>query len=572
MSARPAGRVTAGRLLAGAAVVAAVLGVVVATDPFQEDSAPVLVAPALMAEQLRSVDDAAAKQGALLTSEDERLLRVISALRPDSAPYVQTVEDTETFVLTARGLDYGLSDLIAGGAAEEQPGGAVLLTKHVLVAPGARLSVSAPGPTLRLRSDASGITSLVAWKARLEVSGGDDRELTLTSWDGERRGVDDEVADGRAYVRIISGDVEFAHVKARGLGFWAGRTGGVALTGGSSGPVAGAITDSSFDDGHYGLFASETDGLEVSGSSFTDNAVDGITLHRQSVATTITDSRMEGNGGNGISAEQGSEEVTLTDVDATANAEYGVYFSGAPLADGLSAGGASLRSYGDLTVTGGRLRDNVKGGVRVVMASDVAIVGTELTDNRDGVVLVDTAAPATVVGTTVRGDHRFGISTSGGAATISDNEVAGGETGIRVRAASATVTGNTIEQAGNHGISVVGAAVASSVVDNTVAGRGPSGLDLHRLAPGVVVEQSGNDLEEWVQDRDNWVYWSTFIPNHPMLVLWVVILGAPLCLAARARRNRLTPGTPPYEDPIRRDRPVPRRMDLATPMSSGGHA
>jgi hypothetical protein len=75
-----------------------------------------------------------------------------------------------------------------------------------------------------------------------------------------------------------------------------------------------------------------------------------------------------------------------------------------------------------------------------------------------------------------------------------------------------------------------------------------------------------------VQDRDNWVYWSTFVPNHPMLVLWVVILGAPLCLAARARRNRRTVGALPYEDPIRRNRPGPPRMDLSAPLSSGGHA
>ncbi|TQN37928.1 parallel beta helix pectate lyase-like protein [Blastococcus colisei] len=571
MSARPGRRVTAGRLFAGFLLTAAVLGAV-ALRPFEEEPVPMPLAPALVAAQSRSVDDSARQQRQLLLDEDDRLLRLVAGLRPGSAPYVVTVDGIDTLVLTPRGLDYGLGDLISNGVAEELPGGAVLLTEHVLVAPGARLSVTAPGTTLRLRSDATGIASLVAWKADLELAGDDGEALTVTSWDAQLRQPDDEVADGRAYIRTVSGDVEFSHVHAAGLGFWAGRTGGVALTGGSSGPSSGTIIDSSFEDGHYGLFASEAEDLEVSGSRFTANAVDGLALHRHTVGTSVIDSLVNENGRHGIAADQASEEVALTDVTASGNTEYGVYFSGSPLSDGPSAGGASLRAYGDLAITGGQLRDNGKGGVRVVDANHVAIVGTEVANNRDGIVLVNTAAPATVAGTTVTGDHRFGISATGGAATISDNRVTGGETAIRVRTASAAVTGNTVEGATNHGISVVGAAVASSVVDNTVAGRGPSGLDLHRLAPGVVIEQSGNDLDGWVRDRDNWVYWSTFVPNHPMLVLWVVILGAPLALGLRARRNRLTVGSAPYGDQIRRDRPAPRRVDLGRPMPSGGHA
>ncbi|MDT0277360.1 right-handed parallel beta-helix repeat-containing protein [Blastococcus goldschmidtiae] len=571
MSRHAAGVVTGTRLLAGFVLTAAVLGIAV-THPFDDDPIPTPVSPALVAAQSRSVDDSDRQQRALLISEDERLLRLVAGLRPGSAPYVQAVEGTETLVLTPRGLDYGLADLVAEGAAEVLPDGAVLLTRHVLVAPGARLGIVAPGGDLRLRSDATGITSLVAWKADLELAGDDGDALTVTSWDARSARPDDDVTDGRAYIRTVSGDLETSHVDVAGLGFWAGRTGGVALTGGSSGPATGTITDSSFEEGHYGVFVSETDGLEVTGSRFARNAIDGLTLHRRTVDTTVIDSTATGNDRNGVSADQGSEEVTLTGIRAARNAEYGVYFSGRPLSDGPSAGGASLRAYGNLAITGGQLTDNGKGGVRVVGANDVAIVGTEVADNRDGIVLVDTAAPTTVAGTTVTGDHRFGISATGGAATISDNRVTEGETAIRIRAASAAVTGNTVEEASNHGISVVGAAVATSVVDNTVAGRGPSGLDLHRLAPGVVIEQSGNDLEQWVRDRDNWVYWSTFVPNHPMLVLWVVILGAPLALGLRARRNRLAVGSAPYRDQIWRDRPAPRRADLGRPISPGGHA
>ena len=568
---RRTGLVTAPRLFAGVVLTAAVLGVAM-TQPFEKEPVAKPLAPAIVAAESRNVDSSDRQQGALLLSEDERLLRLVAGLRAGSGPYVQTIGGTDTLVLPPRGLDYGLADLVAGGAAEEQPDGDVLLSSHVFLAPGARLDVDAPGTALRLRSDATGFTSLVAWKADLDLSGGNGDPLTVTSWDERLQEPDTDVADGRAYIRTVSGNANFSYVDVNGLGFWAGRTGGVALTGGSSGPASGTITDSSFENGHYGLFASEADGLQVTRTRFSGHAVDGLGLHRRTVDTTVVDSQASGNGRHGIAADQGSEDVTLTGVTAADNAEYGVYFNGEPLSDGPSAGGASLRAYGTVAITGGELRGNGKGGARVVGANNVSITGTDVVDNRDGIVLVDTAAPATVAGTTVTGDHRFGISATGGAATISDNLVRGGDTAIQARAASASVTGNTVEDAANHGISVVGAAVASSVVDNTIAGRGPSGLDLYRLTPGVLIEQSGNDLEGWERDRDNWVYLSTFIPNHPMLVLWVVILGAPLALGLRARRNRLPVGNLPYRDQLRHDRPAPRRVDLGRPMPSGGHA
>ncbi len=555
-------------LLAGSAL----LGTVWIAEPFAPDPVVTPPVPAVLAAESRDVAASQEAQRTLLTAEDDRLLTLVASLRPDSAPYVQSVAGVETLVLTPRGLEYNLADLIEEGAAVRESEGVVRITQNVLVAPGAALTVLAPGTTLRLSSDRSAQTSLVAWKADLELAGAPGEPLVLTSWDPTRKAEDEAPENGRAYVRTASGRMDLTHVEASDLGFWAGRTGGVAFTGGSSGPASGSLTGSTFEDGHYGVFASETDGLEVADSRFVGNTVDGLSLHRRTVSTTITRSTATANGRHGLAAAQGSEHVYLTDVDASRNSGYGLYFSGSPLSEGLSAGGASLRAYGGYTVSRGELRDNGKGGMRIVEAADVTVVGTTLEGNRDGVVLVDTAAPTTVVGTTITGAHRFGVTASGGAATIASNHVIGADTPIRVRDASVAVTGNLLEDATNHGVSVVGASVATAVVDNTVTGRGPSGMDVHRLAPGVEIELSGNNLEDWVRDRDNWVYWSTFIPNHPMLVLWVVILGVPLILGVRAHRNRQPLGSSPYSDDIRRERPAPRRVDLGRPLSSGGPA
>jgi hypothetical protein len=238
-----------------------------------------------------------------------------------------------------------------------------------------------------------------------------------------------------------------------------------------------------------------------------------------------------------------------------------VFFNGAPLADGLSAGGAPLRAYGRVTIDGGLLEDNGRAGLRVRAGAAVTVRGTRVTGNRDGIEVVDTAAPTTVEDTVVSGPDRFGISVQSGTATITGNEVVGGRTGIRARDAAATITRNSVEDTTDHGISVVGAAGGASVEGNTITGRGPSGLDTFRVDGLQRVDVGGNDLDGWETDRDDWAYWSTFVPNHPMLVLWVVVLAVPAALALRARRRRAAPGAAPYPDVPHRGAPPVVRVD-----------
>jgi hypothetical protein len=496
----------------------------------------------------------AERQSAILALEDQRLLTLVSSVRPGSGPYLQDVGGVQTLVLTARGLDYGLADLVALGAAEAQPDGAVLLTRHVFVAPGARLTVDAPGTTLRLRSDRSGFVSLVAWKADLRLSGAEGRPLAVTSWDPGLQRPDPSSVDGRAYVRDVSGAMELRVVDTSDLGFWAGRTSGVAWTGSSRTAATGAAVSSTFRNSHYGAFASRGKGLTVADSDFSGNAVDGLLLHRSTAETTITHSTARGNGRHGFSADHGSELVSYLDVTAEDNGAYGIYFNGTPLSVGQSAGGASLRAYGRMTVSGGTFRKNARAGLRVLNGTDVSVTDTLVADNTDGIVLAGTAAPTTVARARLTGNRRFGISVSSASASVTGNQLSGGQTAIRVRDAAVAVTGNDIRRATRHAISVVGAANGSSLERNTIGGRGPSGLDVYRVDAGVTVDASGNDVTGWTQDRDDWTYWSNFAPNHPMLLLWVGLLGVPLVRALRDRRQQVTPGTTPYVDELRRER------------------
>ncbi len=510
----------------------------------------------------------AERQSRLLEAEDRRLLDLVAAVPFGAPPYTAGAGRDATVVLPPIGRDYGLPDLEALGAAVRAPDGGVDVVRHVLVAPGASLRIVAPGTTLRLRSDGRRFVSLVAWKATLVLAGDPGSPLSVTSWSPGPAAADPSPLDGRAYVRTAGGSMTLDFVQARDLGFWSGRTGGVAWTGSPRAATSGSVRGSLFARGHYGVFASGARGLTITDSAFVDNAVDGLGLHRRTVGTEVTGGRATGNGRHGVSADMGTEDVRLTGVDASRNAVSGISFSGAPLADGPSAGGASTRIFGGLTVTGGRADGNGRTGVRIVQSSAVSISRLAVGGGRDGVVLVGTRFPTTVRDTVVRGTRRFGISLQDGVARLEGNRIGGGRTAIRLEDADGAVRANDVRAAAHYGVSVSGTS-AASVVANTVTGRGPAAVDTYRLDDDAEVRVAGNDTDRWTVDEDDWVYWSRFIPRHPMVVLWVVVLLVPVLASLRGRRRRPAPGTLPYTDELRAA-PVFVPRAAGAPAASGG--
>jgi hypothetical protein len=500
----------------------------------------------------------AERQSRLLEAEDQRLFRLVSSVPFGSLPYTAGRGSGSTVVLTPAVRAYGLADLEALGAAVANDHGSVDLVRHVLVAPGATLRVAAPGTTLRMRSDGQGFVSVVAWKAALVFTGGPGAPLTVTSWSPSSGTADPSPVDGRAYLRTVSGSMTLDHVRVSDLGFWSGRTGGAAWTGSPRAAAAGAVAHSTVTGGHYGLFAAGSRNLRISDSAFVGNDVDGIALHRRAVGTVVTAARAVGNGRHGVSADLGSEDLRLSDVDVSRNAASGLSFSGAPLAAGPTAGGASTRTYGRLSVTGGRAEDNGLVGLRIVHCSSVSVRGFTVDGGRDGIVLVRTRFPTVVRGAVVRGAHRFGISLQNGVADLEGNRLSGGRTAIRVQDARGAVRSNDVRAAHHYGVSVSGASAGSVVVGNTLLGRGPAAVDTFRLDRGADVTVRRNEMSHWTVDEDDGLYWSRFVPRHPMVVLWLVVLFLPLLTSLRARSRRTAPGTLPYADQWRGPRLAPR--------------
>ena len=131
-----------------------------------------------------------------------------------------------------------------------------------------------------MTSTPAGFTSIVGWRGALTLAGArgptaDDHELGPgRKWSGPR------VGDGRAYIRDVGAALTLRFVRAGALGFWSGRTGGIALTGLQESAATGAISDTEISDNHYGLFTSDVNKLTVTATTFRRSELAGVLLHR----------------------------------------------------------------------------------------------------------------------------------------------------------------------------------------------------------------------------------------------------------------------------------------------------
>lgn len=479
-------------------------------------------------------------QAALVAAEDTRLLAQLRAIPWLGPAYLDREHGAPTLVLTARRAPYTLESLLLQGVAERVDATTVTLTNSVLVGPGARLILNAPGTTLRMTSTPTGFTSLVGWKGTIELTGAPGRPLTLTSWDQAANRPDQKVTDGRAYIRVAGADLQAHFVTLSQLGFWSGRTGGLAVTGSESAAGTGSITHTTAHANHYGLFSSDTNGLTIADSTFDDAAADGILLHQGSTGATIRTSTVRGNAGNGVVADRGASAVALRHVTAEHNGGDGIRFDGRPLAERPGAAGASLDGQRGFHVQDSTARFNAGNGLLAWDADDTVVTNTGLTNNAEGIVVRGSVNRAQISANTVTSSDGAGIAVRDGATdvTVDHNTVAGADTGVQVRAASADVHDNTVIAARIHGVSFQGAAQGSAAHGNTLAGSGPSALDLARLDISVAVSVWNNTVDQWqvtvsLSDRLHRLFL-----DRPLLAVWTSLLVLPIIASLLNRRHR----------------------------------
>jgi parallel beta-helix repeat protein len=489
------------------------------------------------------------KQANLVAAEDQRVFNIVGTVLSGTAPRELTSPGAPpTLVLPSRLSPYTLDNLVSAGAVVRQPG-ALLVVKNVLLAPGARLDVAVPGGQLRLSSGPSGFTSLVGFKATLELSGSDRAPLTVTSWNPATNTPDTDETDGRAYLRSIGGRMDLTDVTVADLGFWSGRTGGVAWTGSASAPATGTATGVTISGNHYGIFLARSTGVLINGAQISRSTMDGVSVHSNALGTQLWRVDTMHSGRNGIDVSAGAQQTTMRGVAATGNVRNGIYLDGTPPASGPNADGGTTRQSAVFSVDGSTSRGNSEHGILVTNANDVTLTNNTVAANRDGIIVRGVTRGVVLRANHISSPGGFAVAVRGGAkdAVVDQNVISDALTAVQVNDSVATVTNNEIADMTLHGVSLIGRSSGSSVTDNRVTGRGPSAVDTSRLAFGGVVSESGNDDTNWAIDRDDVQLISSYVRKQPLVLLWFLTLVAPLAAQMIYRkRNRWTLGQHPY--------------------------
>lgn len=492
--------------------------------------------------------ESARRQAALVEAEDARITGITGGSPRSRVPYEVAAgpRSLPTTVLTARSRPYDLTALQRLGAVERSGDGSWVLTRSVVVAKGATLRVQEPGGTLRMTSSPAGFASIVAVKGGLVLAGDATAPLTITSWDPATRAPDTDRTDGRAYIRAVGARMDVSRVALSDLGFWSGRTGGLAWTGSSSAPTTGSMADSVVSRDHYGAFSSRTADLVLSDSSLRDNDLDGLLVHHGSTRFTARNVTSSNNGRDGIAVVRGADAVTVTGATASRNAGDGIRVDSSPLADRATAGGAMTRGAG-YTVERSTSTGNAGTGILAMSADKVAISGNTVGGSTDGIVVRGPAADIRISGNAVDATG-FAIAVRGGVigAVIRGNTVRSSTVGLHVTDSVADLGANTVA-ASRYAVSLVGDVSGTSVVANTLTGRGLAAVDLNRITLATAAV-TGNDVSGWVVDRDEVAYWTNYAQEHPLLLLWLLILILPIGARVWFTRRRRRAVADPYEN------------------------
>jgi hypothetical protein len=564
------------------------LPVLALASPAQADDGETPEAPPAV-----STEDAE-RQVALVAAEDRRLTetRTITSLARWQGtnwktPYRLGSPGGFTLVLTPRTEAYTIDDLLqlAPQTFLRMSDGAFLLSENIVVTPRATLRLSAPGGlTLRLASGPDGFSTLVSMGGELEILGEERAPATVTSWDPDVGATDELTTDGRGYVRAIGGQFRAEFATFTELGFWSGRTGGLALTGtdrpntgaiestddeaepsGDAGDILGDVTwqpagelepgqtnpqlgytvpaqdfvstqmsDVTATHNAFGLFVSGANGVQVSDSTFSDNQFGGMVLHRYVTNGVITRTTAERNLGDGFALGRATAAISISESTAAHNLGSGFRLAGRPLAEGPSVVGASLRSYGNNSVSHCTATENGRYGIELLGGVNVGLDNNVLDGQDMGILVKGPAQQVSITGNTVRHSARHGIAlvNTVSSSTVTGNVVDGATTGVYIRDSSVEVRGNTILGARSHGASLLGEVKGSNVSFNVLAGSGASALDLMRSHGDIAVDT--NNIDGWHDTSPWYLVFKKLL--QPMNALWSLIAVLMVVSAMRGRR------------------------------------
>jgi hypothetical protein len=374
------------------------------------------------------------------------------------------------------------------------------------------------------------------------------------------------------------------HVSFDQLGFWSGRTGGVAMVGsalqvlpvdptaaktraagssssrrqtsvlptgdlpgteGTAETSPGEVSDCRMDRNAFGLYVSGAAGAKISHLTISGSLVSGLVLHRGISSAQVESVIVSGSGLDGIVVARGVEGTVVTQSSSRGNGRDGVVVSGVPLAAGPSPSGASTRPFGSNVLSTSDVTGNRRSGVRIVGGTNVRLMGNVVTGGIQGILVAHGATKVVVDGNRVTDVTANGIQVRESTGVeITGNTVRRVATGLHLADATVTARDNTVDGATLHALTFVGDVRGSVARDNTLGGSGTSAIDLTRSAADRGPALEANDTSRWQRKVTKDTLQSTL--SHPMTVLWLLI-GLTLVATRRAPR-RMPGGSKPYLD------------------------
>jgi hypothetical protein len=482
------------------------------------------------------------REAAAVSAEDSRIRIVLHdaghIYQPEVIP---TRGALPTLVLTAGQGRYTAAQLVQYGALVMLPDDAALLLDNVFVSTNARLSLG--GPTLRtlyLDNGSGGFATIVAWGGNLSFQGSVSRPLTIMGWDRTINAPAADAGGGRSYIREVGGKMTLSNVRVSALGFWSGRTGGVAWTGLTASPSTGGATRSTFTGNTYGAFVSRGSGLVFHDDLFEYNELDGLHIHRYSVNSSVVSSSASRNGGNGFIVSPATTNTRLEDDVSEDNAKDGFFINGKPLATGASASGGSVAPGSGTVIKDSAALDNDEIGILVEGGTGTVIEGDQVCASITAIAVRNDVTDAVLTGNDIRCDPRSGFSI--GPVTpglmVSGNTVVGPRTGFLVSdSGPVELDNNRVTGATVFGVSARGMSSKVTGVGNVISGSGFRAIDAR--ADATTPALSATNVSAWVY-HGKVSFWS-YLRFHPLAALWLGISILVLLTWAWSRRRRLPP-------------------------------
>ncbi|MCK9898841.1 right-handed parallel beta-helix repeat-containing protein [Frankia sp. Cpl3] len=492
----------------------------------------------------------AKQQSVLVDAEDIRMRSMFERFGVLTAPTLVEVAGSQpTLLLPARRAPYSAEDVIAAGGGRREVDGAVLFTAHVLVGPQARLVIDASVGTLRLASGAAGFTSVSTWRGGLEFAGATpDNPLTVIGWDVQNLEPDSLTADGRSYLRTMGGELILRNVSANHLGFWNGRTGGVAWTGSKGEPSTGGAANSTFSNNIYGAYVSGSEGIQMIGVRLTDNERSGLAVHRDAITTLVSGVTAARNHGDGMTIDRASGSRVMRSTVAD-NSGDGISLDGRGLGVIATATGVQINQIRDTLIEENTVSANGRYGIRVVGGENTIVRKNTISDGQLGIIVKSGANGTQVTGNTITGPDEAGIQIGPDArrTAITENAVSDSRLGVITQEATTNIISrNKIRDATEFAITVRGPADGTAIQWNTLAGEGWRAVDIRKALGVREADVHHNNAEGWVEREPQ--HWYTLIRRHPALVVWGAVALFPILGAWTRHRARRRPPMHPYPE------------------------